>query len=188
MLHKFCVFPLMAILTGCVSVTESNYFTLDMRSSGQVESSFALEDVRIRPGEAVSRPEIMIRTSPTEVEYYATQRWAANLGEQLGEKLKSEFGEPSGASLGVTISGTLLAFEQIDTAVGADARIKLDIYVSFPSQDGESTLSFSRIYETVVRADEAAASAVVRALSRGLESIAAELAGDLARARSQSVE
>lgn len=185
MIHRFCAFALVAILTGCVSVTESNYFTLDMRSSGQVESSFALEDVRIRPGEAVSRPEIMIRTSPTEVEYYATQRWAADLGEQLGEKLKSEFGQPSGSSPGVKIVGTLLAFEQIDTEGGADARVKLDVSVSLASLNGESAISFSRIYEIVVRADEAAAPAVVRALSRGVESIAGELAEDLARARRQ---
>ena len=175
----------MAILAGCVSVPEPNYYTLDMRSSGHVETPFALEDVRIRPGEAVSRPEIMIRTSPTEIEYYATQRWAANLGEQLGEKLKSEFGQPSSPALGFAIEGTLLAFEQMDTESGADARVKLDVYVTVPSENGDPATNFSRIYEIVVTADEAAAPAVVRALSRGLESIAAELAQDLARARRQ---
>ncbi len=185
MIHKFISVPLLAVLAGCVSVAESNYFTLDMRSSGRVESSFALQDVRIRPGEAVSRAEIMIRTSPTQVEYYATERWAANLGEQLSEKLKSEFGQASSSSQGVRIEGTLLAFEQIDTESGADARVKLDIHISIPSREDESFTSFNRIYEAIVPADEATAPAVVRALSRGLESIAAELAEDLARAQGQ---
>ena len=188
MIQKLCAVPLLAMLTGCVSVTEPDYYTLDMRSSGQVEAPYALENVRIRPGEAVSRPEIMIRISPTEIEYYATHRWAANLGEQIGEKLKSEFGRPSSTAPGVAIEGTLLAFEQMDTESGADARVKLDVYVTLRSENGDPPAGFSRTYEIVVTAEEAAAPAVVRALSRGLESIAAELAQDIARARGESVE
>ncbi len=183
--RKYCFVLLVAFVAGCVSVSEPNYYTLDMRSSGRIETPFVLESVRIRPGEAVSRREIMIRTSPTEIEYYATQLWAADLGEQLSEKLKAEFGPAQAPALAVTIDGDLLAFEQVDTKDGAEARVKLDLRVSLdPGGDGERR-SFSKIYETVVAAEAQAAPAVVEALSRGLESIAAELAEDLARERSR---
>ncbi len=183
--RKYCLVMLMVCLAGCVSVPQSNYYTLDMRSSGQIDAHFVLDSVRIRPGEAVSRREIMIRTSPTEIEYYATQLWAADLGEQLSEKLKAEFGPALTPSLAVTIDGDLLAFEQVDTADGADARVKLDLRVTLdPGDDGERR-SFSKIYETIVTAGTQEASAVVKALSQGLESIAVELAEDLARESSR---
>ncbi len=180
---KYSIAPLMVFIAGCVSVPEPNYYTLDMRASGRVEAPFVLESVRIRPGEAVSRREIMIRTSPTEIEYYATRLWAADLGEQLSEKLKTEFSGTDAQAVRVTIDGDLLAFEQVDTQDGADARVKLDLLVTMDSAtDGESR-SFSKVYETVVTAEAQSAQAVVEALSRGLESIASELAEDLARER-----
>ncbi len=181
--RKYCIVVLMVFVAGCVSVPEPNYYTLDMRPSGGIEAPFVLESVRIRPGEAVSRREIMIRTSPTEIEYYATQLWAADLGEQLREKLKAEFGRAEAPALAVTIDGNLLAFEQVDTKDGAEARVKLDLRVSLDTPGGRR--SFSKIYETVVRAEAQAAPAVVEALSRALESIAAELSEDLARERSR---
>ncbi len=188
MYRKYCIAPLMAFLAGCLSVPEPNYFTLDMRSSGQIYAPFALVEVRIRPGEAVARREIMIRTSPTKVEYYATQRWAADLGEQLSEKLKTEFGQSNSEEARVRITGDLLAFEQVDTRDGADARVKLDLIVTLESENADASRSFSKIYETVVAADAPNAPAVVEALSRGLESIAAELAEDLAREHRQQVQ
>ncbi len=183
--RKYCVATLMACIAGCLSVSEPNYYTLDMRASGRVEALFVLESVRIRPGEAVSRREIMIRTSPTEIEYYATQLWAADLGEQLSEKLKTEFGPTDASAAAVNIDGDLLAFEQVDTNDGADARVKLDLLVTVDSDTGGEPHSFSKIYETVVTAEAQAAPAIVEALSRGLEKIAAELAEDLARERSR---
>ena len=188
MYRKYCIALLMAFVAGCLSVPEPNYFTLDMRSSGRVHARFVVEEVRIRPGEAVARREIMIRTSPTQVEYYATQRWAADLGEQLSEKLKTEFGHSNGEEARVRIAGDLLAFEQVDTRDGADARVKLDLVVTLESKNGEASWSFRKIYETVVAAEAPNAPAIVEALSRGLESIAAELAEDLAREYRRAVD
>ena len=185
--RKYCVATLIACIAGCLSVPEPNYYTLDMRASGRVDAPFLLESVRIRPGEAVSRREIMIRTSPTEIEYYATQLWAADLGEQLREKFKSEFGPTEAPAAIVHIEGDLLAFEQVDTKNGADARVKLDLLVTIDSNNGGEPRSFSKIYETVVTAEAQAAPAIVEALSRGLEEIANELAEDLARVRSRQV-
>ena len=183
--RKYCVATLMVCVAGCLSVPEPNYYTLDMRASGRVESPFVLDSVRIHAGEAVSRREIMIRTSPTEIEYYATQLWAADLGEQLSEKLKTEFGPTDAPVAAVNIDGDLLAFEQVDTKDGADARIKLDLRVTMDFGAGTEPRSFSKIYETVVTAEAQAAPAIVKALSRGLEKIAGELAEDLARERTR---
>lgn len=188
MYRKYCIATLMAILAGCLSVPEPNYFTLDMRSSGRIDAPFAVEEVRIRPGEAVARREIMIRTSPTQIEYYATQRWAADLGEQLSEKLKTEFSQSQGEKARVWIEGDLLAFEQVDTRDGADAHLKLDLVVTLKSENGDTSRSFRKVYETVVTADAPNAPAIVEALSRGLESIAVELAEDLAREHREQVQ
>lgn len=166
-------------VVGCASVPTPNFYTLDMRPSGQVHTEYRLDDVRIRAGEAVSRPEIMIRTSPTAIEYYATHRWAANLGEQLREKLKTEFAGTDGTKGIVSIEGTVLAFEQIDTEAGADAYVKLELRVSV-EPDGDDFYEFERVYEVTIVAAAWTPGAVVEALSDGVEVIAVDLAADLA--------
>lgn len=169
---------------GCVSVPEIDYFTLDLRSSGQIQEGFTIVKMRIRTGEAVSRPEIMIRMSPTQIEYYATQRWAAGLDEQVSEKLKAELGgQPSAGALRVDIEGEILAFEQVDTVEGADAHVKLDFTFTIRAGDSGEETEISRIYETTIAADARNAAAVVRALSRATEMLAVQMAEDLAHAR-----
>lgn len=180
MIAKLSGLALMAVLVGCASVQQVDYYTLDMTSSGRVDAAITLLDVDVRPGEAVAKREIMIRVSPTEIEYYALHRWAADLSEQLSEKLKAEFGQPAPGDAWASIKGDLLAFEQVDTPEGADARVKMDLRIGLNDFDGKGSKTYTKVYEVVTHADAATPGAVVRALSSGVETIAAEIAADLA--------
>lgn len=174
-----CV-PLMA---GCLSasVPEYRYFTLDMRPTAELDTPFWIRSVRISPAEALNKNEIMIRTSPTTIEYYALDRWASGLEEQLGEKLRAEFAQSANAGNVVDIDGTLLAFEQVDTDTGASGRIKVEIDAEV---NGEPAVA--KIYTAEIAATDASASAVVVALSRATEAVVSELAVDLAAASGNS--
>lgn len=170
------------VLTGCASVTEHNLYTLDMRASDRVEGTYSLESVRIRSANALTRPQIMIRTKPTEITYYATHDWASDLGEMVAEKLKAELGDGEDDARIFSLDGTILAFEQIDTEGGANAHIKLelDVYRDPTAIDGDE-LRVRRVYEVIEPADAATPAAVVRALSKALETIAVRIAADLER-------
>ena len=184
MIRRSGIVLIILTAAGCVSVPEVNYYTLDLRSSGRISGAFVIDSVRIRVGEAVSRREIMIRTSPTQVEYYATQVWAAGLDEQISEKLKAEFGaRPVPDSIRIDIVGELLAFEQVDTPEGADAHVKIDLTITRSIANSEEKIEFSKVYETTVAADAQTAPAVVEALSHATELIASEIAEDLASER-----
>jgi uncharacterized lipoprotein YmbA len=122
----------------------------------------------------------MVRTSPTQIEYYALDRWAGGLEEQLDEKLRSEFEGSSKGVYRVRIDGVLMAFEQADVPTGAEARVKLDTRIEV-SGGGLSPggHSFTRLYVGTQPAASASAAAVVEALSRTVETIAADMAADI---------
>lgn len=184
MIRRLGIVLIILTTVGCVSVPELNYYTLDLRSSGRISGDFVIDSMRIHVGEAVSRREIMIRTSPTKIEYYATQVWAAGLDEQIGEKLKAELGaRPVPAAVHIDVVGELLAFEQVDTLEGADAHVKLELTIRRSIANSEEKTEFSKVYETTLAAGARTAPAVVEALSHATELIASEIAKDLAGER-----
>ena len=74
-----CMAPLMLLLAGCATtVPQFRYYTLDMAPGAAISAPVQLGRVRIDVNEALSRPEIMVRTSPTSVEYYAESLPAAS--------------------------------------------------------------------------------------------------------------
>lgn len=174
-----------ATVMGCASVPDYRYHTLDMRSQADLGAPVWLEEVRPRLNEALTRPEIMIRVSPTQVEYYALDRWASRLDEQLAEKLKTEFAPADDARFQATVDGTVMAFEQVDTPGGADARLKAELRVRM-LQRGALVAEFTRLYDIQEPAQAARPDAVVAALSRAVETLAARLSEDMRQAVSQT--
>jgi len=163
------------LLAACASVPDYRYYTLDMTPHAGVDVPLYVEQVRISVNEAIGKPEILIRTSPTRIEYYALDRWAGGLEEQVAEKLKAEFDTASGDSLPVSLFGRVMAFEQVDTPSGAEGRVKLEMTAS--AAGGE----FTKTYAHSVPAGASSADSVVEALSRAMEGIAKELAADIQR-------
>lgn len=179
---KSIVFALIgcaAVFAGCASVPMPDLYTLDMRSSGQIDPAFSYVAVRIRVADVLARSEIAIKPTPTRVEFYALHSWAGELGQLVSEKLASEFGQKGGESRRAAVNGTLLAFEQVDTATGADVHIKLSVEMEVESSSGPAKQWRQKIYELTLPAEAATPEAVVLALSTGLESIALSIHEDL---------
>jgi len=166
---------------GCLStsVPDYRYYTLDMRPGSGVETDLWVRSVRIRTAEALANDDILIRTGPTTIEYYALDRWASGLEEQLAEKLSAEFAQRRTQDNVLDIEGTVFAFEQSEVGEEVTGRVKLQLDVEI---NGRPAIAKTYTAETPARA--ASASAAVVALSRATEQIIQELAVDIAAVRS----
>ena len=166
------------LLAGCASTTPSRYYTLDMTASGAAASAVNLYVDRIRAAEALTRKTILIKKSPTEIEYYALDEWAASVNELVTEKLVAEFGPKQDGRKSIGLSGTILAFEQIDLPDGVEAHVKLALTFRAEGTARYEEPLLEKNYEARMPAAESSAPAVVRALSACLEQIAADVAAD----------
>lgn len=169
-----------ALWSGCASAPDLSYYTLDMRPSGAEPPPVNIEIGRIQVAESLSRTDILIQTSATEVEYYATNRWVSNLGALVREKLQAEFGPPRPGRHAVSLSGEIFSFGQVDTAGGADAHIKMSVAVLAADARRSESKPLEKVYEVSIPATSSTPGAVVEALSQGLESIARSIAEDIA--------
>lgn len=164
---------------GCASTPDPDFYTLDMSRSENVMPELNIDVQRIRSSEAVGREGIMILTSPTQIEYYALDRWVANVGEMVAEKLSTEFGAPKLGRDTVQLNGDVLRFGQVDTDTGADADIRLSIVAtSSEGRRGQPPI-LDKIYEKRIPASSKTPAAVVEALSRGVEMLAIDIAADI---------
>ena len=124
------------------------------------------------------RTDIMAMTSPTQIEYYALDRWVASLGELVPTKLGAEFGPPQNGRRTILVSGTILAFEEVDTPTGADAHIKLDLAFRNEGASRYEEPLLRKHYEGSFPAESRTPAAVVNALSAGLAQLAVSIAQD----------
>ena len=169
----------LCVLSACASAPKIDYYTLGMGSSGQAQSQTSLVVERLRTTEALARSQIMIRVSATRIEYYAADQWAGSLGEEIQRKLAAEFGPPVAGRKSLTVSGTVLACEQVDVARGAEAWMKLGIVIRDPEKPRYETPLLEKDYEARLSVPESNAAAVVKGLSQCAEQIAAEIAADV---------
>lgn len=169
---------IVAGVVGCSSVPETNFYTFDMNPSGRVNSDIAIRFDRLDTAEALARPDIMILTSPTEVEYYGTHSWVSGLRELVAQKLKNEFSSQPGAKT-FLVSGKIIALRQEDTEDGANAHIELYLEVFRINSIRDEKPILQRQYSVTENADSAEPGDVVKALSGALETIAEQFAADL---------
>ncbi|MFV2072748.1 MAG: ABC-type transport auxiliary lipoprotein family protein [Thermoanaerobaculales bacterium] len=167
------------LLAACASAPKIDYYTLAMEPSGQTPTTDNLVVERLRTTEALGRNQILISTSPTRIEYYATDHWAGSVAELVRQKLEVEFGPPVEGHRRLTISGTILAFEQVDRAGGAEGRLKLHIEVHDPAGEQPENPLLEKTYEVSRRASRPSPAAVVEALSQCVEQAAQEIAADV---------
>ena len=171
-----CIAILVA-MAGCASVTPTRYYTLNMTPSANATSTAALQVDRVIVSQALSRKEILIKKSTTEVEYYASDQWVAGLDQLVAQKLNAEFGHPSAENANVIpLFVTVQGFEQIDTASGADAFLQLVIEARKPGESVRDQPFFSQVFEIRKSISGNKAPDVVQALSAGLEEVALQLA------------
>lgn len=163
---------------GCASSPGPNLFTLNMEPSAEAGSPVNLTVGRLRIAEALHSKRILIKKSPTEIEYYAAAEWAAGLDELLAEKLGAEFGPAGPARPTFVISGVLLAFEQVDTPGGAQAHVKLQLDIRKDGASYYSAPELSKAYEVRRPAKSGTSGGIVEALSECLEQVAREIVTD----------
>lgn len=167
------------LLSACASAPKIDYYTVSMKPSGRARPTVDLKVERLQTTDALSRSQILIATSPTTIDYYATDLWAAGVGELVQLKLQAELGAPVDGRTTFPLSGTVLAFQQVDTPGGADALARLEIEVRDASAKRYDPPVLSKTYEARLPAASASPPAVAAALSKCLEQIAVEIATDL---------
>jgi uncharacterized lipoprotein YmbA len=172
------VFPVMLLLTACASAPKISFYTLAMDRSGTVNPTVNLKVEAVRTTDALSSNRIMIQTSPTRIEYYATDQWAGGLAELVRQKLTSEFGEPTEGRRTLVVAATVLSCEQVDTGGGAEARMKLSVAIRDPEHKRYQPPLLEKTYAASRPASQATAGAVVQALTVCAEEIAREIAAD----------
>jgi ABC-type uncharacterized transport system auxiliary subunit len=175
---KLSLVVLSCALCACASAPRIDYYTLGAEPSGEVKPDLNIVVERFRTTEALGRSQILIAPSETRVEYYATDHWAGGVGELVQRKLAAEFGPPVEGRRTVRLSGTVLACEQVDTAGGAEGRLKIFVELSDPEQKRYRAPLLEKTYEASIPATAATAGAVVEALARCAERIAGEIAVD----------
>jgi uncharacterized lipoprotein YmbA len=168
----------LCVLSACASAPKIDYFTLGMESSGQARPQANLVVERLQTTEALGRNQIMIQVSATQVEYYVTDQWVSGLGGEIQRKLAAEFGPPVAGRRSLTVSGTVLACEQVDVAGGAEAWMKLGIVIRDPEKARYEAPVLEKNYEARLSVSKSNATAVVSGLSKCAEQIAAEIAAD----------
>ncbi len=181
--HRLPFLPLLASilaagLTGCVSAPKVSYYTLDMTPSGRGPHDVNVQVRDIQAVQGLNRPQIMIQTAPTEVDYYATADWVADVGELVRRKLAADLGPPVAGRPTVVVSGTLLDFEEVDRGDATAARATLHLVVRRADAAFGPPL-VDKVYEVTRTVGTRTPGAVVAVLSECVDAIAAELVADL---------
>lgn len=180
MKFRFATIVLMLVLSSCASTPDLSYYTLDMSSSGDAVSKINLEVGRFSTSERIDRTQIVIQNSPTRIDYYAKDRWASGLGEMVERKLAAEFGPAVDGRRSLIVSGRVIALDQVDSPSGPRALAKLEIEVRDGGAKGYEKPLLVKTYEVSRAAETDSVDAVVQALSRAVEEIAAQIAADAA--------
>ncbi len=174
---KNWTFILMLGLAGCASAPKMNYYTLDMRPAATQGPEEGIVLDRLRVADALSGRNILIHTSPTKVEYYAVDQWAAGLDDLLREKLEAEF--HTGSTPGKWVaSGDLLDFGQEDSAQGPQACLRAVFEYRTREMGHYEGPLLRKTYEIRTPAGAGNAASVVESLSRCVEELAKAMAAD----------
>jgi ABC-type uncharacterized transport system auxiliary subunit len=170
----------LALAAGCVSAPNTRYYTLDMSPAGEGSSINLVVD-RLQATEALTRKNILIKNTPTRIEYYAADEWAADVAEMVTHKLESEFGPRLEDRPTLILSGSILAFEQVDMDAGAQAHARIAVELREERGSRLDQPLLAKTYEAQLPAQSPEPNAVVVALGQALEQIAVEIMADAAR-------
>ena len=166
---------LVCLLASCATAPPIAYYTIAMECAGGAEPGVNIVIDRVQVSEALGRRDLLIKKSPTEIEYYATAQWAASVNDLVSEKLLEEFGTPQDGRETVSLSLFVQAFDQVDLQ-GGGAEANAKITAEF-RKDRYGDVLLKKAYCEHEPA-EAAPNAIAGALSKCLERIAVSIAAD----------
>lgn len=168
----------LCVLSACASAPKIDYYTLGMEPSGRVDAAVNLAVERLRTTEALARSQILVLASPTRIDYYATDQWAASVGELVQQKLAAEFGPPVDGRKNLVVSGIVLSCEQVDGLDGALARVRLKIAVRDAAEPRYRPPLLEKVYGCERSVSRSGPADVVGQLSHCVEEIAGAIAAD----------
>ncbi len=168
------------VVAGCASAPPATYYTLDFHRASTATPPVNLDVDFLRPAEALSRANLLVRTDPTRIEYYNAHQWASSLNEIVREKLEIEFGPDRDALPTLFVQGDILAFGEDETSGGKEAHVKLELAFRRADSSRYGDTLLERTYEARVPAASTEPNDTVVALSRAVEQIAAEILEDAA--------
>lgn len=170
---------LIAIPCGCVTKADGpSYYTLDMMPSGLCDAGLQIMVDKVRVTDELARRQILVQTSPTEIEYYALAEWAGSVDELVREKLEAEFGPSQPDAPVYLLDATVYDFAQ-DEREAASAHLRMAIEVH---EDGDSRYGaplLKEVYDYQIPTESKRPAAVAAALSRALEQAAVQIGKDL---------
>jgi len=171
-------FVICLLAVGCAVTPSISYYTLDMTPATQDELDLNVVVEKMDVSEMLARKDILIRTSATEVEYYATHQWAASVDELVQEKLTAVLGPRVPDRKTLVVQGVVQDFGQVDVEDGAEASVRLALEFRDASARQYDAPLMEKVYVAREHAASASAPEVVRALSRCVDHIASEVLTD----------
>jgi len=168
----------LVVVAGCASAPNLDYYTVDMTSSQKASVELNLEVGRFAISERLDRTQIVIQQTPTRIDYYSNERWAASVGEMVEHKVAAEFGPMVDGRRILIVSGKVTAFEQVDSPSGPRALARLEVAIREGGAKRFETPLLEKTYEASRTAETNSVDGVVQALSRAIEDIAVEIAAD----------
>ena len=173
-------------LLGCVTTPKTHLYSLDMTPSGKVHPATTIHIESLRASEMLARRNLLIRKTPTEVEYYAEACWASAVNELVSQKLQAEFGDEIKKTHTVLVWGTLLECGQEDRPEGIQAHLRMQLAFRYEGASRYDTPLFEKTYDIHKPVSPAMPSKVAMALTQCLEDIAAQIARDVATYKTEA--
>jgi len=170
------------LLQSCAS-TPASYYTLDLRPSAGAPNTATVSVGHVSLADTLAGGRMPVRTSPTQLDFYAAAQWAGNLAELVSEKFAAELG-PATAEDALLADIRLLAFEQQDLAEAqAQAYAKAQVQFRTGVMSRYENALLTRVYEASAPMATMDAPGLAEALSRCAEDIARRIAADAAAVR-----
>ncbi|WP_454849647.1 ABC-type transport auxiliary lipoprotein family protein [Rhizobium binxianense] len=177
--------PMMAFgLAGCGSVTKNDTFDLSAAVDGTGPSAKGRQILVTQPTalKALDSNQIVIRVSPSEIQYLSRAQWGDTLPRMVQSKLVEAF-ENSGKLGGVGTPGQGLAIDyqvvsdirsfEIDASNGNQAVVEISVKLL---NDRNGSVRAQKVFRQMAPAG-AGNPALVKALDRAFTSVADEIVG-----------
>ena len=169
------------VVLGCVTTPKTHLYTLAMAPSGKVHSAVTIHIESLRASEMLARRNLLIRKSPTEIEYYAGAHWASAVNELVTQKLQAEFGDELMDTRTALMWGTLLECGQEDYPEGIQAHLRMQLAFRYEGTSRYDTPLFEKTYDVKAPVSPATPDKVAEALTQCLEQMAIQIADDVAK-------
>ncbi|PKA42381.1 ABC-type transport auxiliary lipoprotein family protein [Rhizobium sullae] len=176
--------PLMALaVTGCGTAAKND--TFDLSATVTVDGRPAKRSQILVPAptalKALDSSQIVVRVSPSEIQYLSRSQWSDSLPRIVQSKLVEAY-ENSGKLGGVGKPGQGLAIDyqvvtdirafEIDTSIGSQAVVEISANIL---NDRNGTVRAQKVFRAAVPAGGGSNVGYVKALDRAFSAVTAEI-------------